>query len=140
MPVRKGYFLISCRIKLGGIKKRVVMSEITEEQFDILKRKKEITLIHDGNEVPLTINDIHCYGEIDFSNNSEDMNELDTFNWLDHLYYKGICVPADYDYETHTCHSPFKKYRYTETFRPSVLCQYAHGFLGKPKYVVIYEK
>lgn len=81
-----------------------------------------------------------CYGEIDFSDNSEDFQVISAMNWLDHLTQQGIAVPSDYNYKEHCCYSPIKCYRYYDTTNPAIVSQYAHACLGKPQRVCIFRE
>ena len=140
MPVRKGSFMIISRTKIGNVKEKVIMAEITEKQFHAIKHGDDIILKNYGRTSKIAPEQVYCFGNIDFSKGSDDLETIDTFNWFDHLMAKGVSVPSDYDYDTHTCLSPLKTYRYYETFKPSIAARYAHAFLGKPKYTIIYKE
>ena len=139
MPIDPTYKIINTRYG-PGIKEVIIMTGITKNEYEKIKRSEDLYITRGNNKFRIMCDDIFCYGDIDFHDGSEDSEQLDTFNWLDDLGSKGINIPSKYDYETHTC-IPFGKFiTYTETFRPSTLCRYFHGCLGKPQYTLIFRE
>ena len=59
---------------------------------------------------------------------------------LDYLEEKGVTIYSNYDYETHSCSSPEKYCLWTETWHPAVLAKMAHGYLGKPKRILLFNQ
>lgn len=136
----KGCLAMTSRIKVN-YKEVISIAEITENQKNQLKHNLHVGLEDNkGNKFFVEPENVYCFGDIDFKDGSDDLKTLDTFNWLDDYTLRGVIIPADYDYETHTCYSPIKYYRNTETTKPSKLCQYFHGLLKKPKYVIIFKQ
>lgn len=139
-PVLKDntYQTIISRIK-GMDKIIIVMTYLTERDYRNIKQGEDILVKRGNREFLIQQDNIYCFGEIDFNNNSEDMEELDTFNFFDHLMAKGPCIPADYDYINHCCYSPINRPKYYETFKVSKYLQYKHGILCKPKYTILFN-
>lgn len=113
---------------------------ITEKEYNSLKHGDDITIKRGEEKFDIVSDNVLCFGEIDFREGSDDCKELDTFDWLDNLSAKGICIPSRYNYNRHECVSPTKKYLWTETFRNSTLCRYLHGCIGKPQFTLIFRE
>lgn len=116
------------------------MTYITEAEELELDKGKQLILKRGNRNFTVDKNNIYCYGNVDFSEGSDDMKQIATFSFLDYLGAVGIHIPSDYHYDTHECHSPLRCYRWTETWRPEVLAKYAHGCLGKPERIVLFVK
>lgn len=138
MPIIKDYQTLICRTESTS-KISVMMTYITEDEEHELDNNRPI-IIKRGN-ITFMVNPqtVYCYGEIDFNTNSEDYKTLATFNWLDHLTDRGIGIPANYNYKTHTCVTPLRQYQYYDTVKPEVVAQYLHGVLGKPERTLIFK-
>lgn len=119
-------------------KESIIMIPITEDDEQKLD-KGSLRVIIDSKEFFIFPNNVICYGEIDFSNDSEDMNTISNMNWLDHLTLRGVTVPSDYNYEDHCCYPPGKYIRYYDTTNPSIVAKYAHACLGKPQRCCIFK-
>ena len=130
---------MTCRSIDKGRFECVTMTHLTEKEEKFLDRNGGITLERDGFKFFVTSKNILAYGEIDFSNGSEDMEYLSTLTFLDHYIERGVCVPARYNYEKHCCYSKCRKPEYYDTTKPEVLLQYVHGVLGKPKSCLIFR-
>ncbi len=140
MPTTDLSYQVICSHSTSRIKKElIVIIPITEKEEKQLD-KGFLQTTRDDQTFNIHSNDIVCYGDIDFSTGSDDYNAIERMKWLDYLGVKGICVPSDYDYETHCCYSPERFARYTETFNPAVLAQYIHGRLGKPQRCCIFKE
>lgn len=139
MPITKDYRILAYNNNVHSSKQLTIMTYISEEEEAQLDKGKTLILKRGDKTLKVEINKTYCYGEIDFTNGSDDMEQIDTFDFLNYLgSFKGVPIHADYNYETHSCCSPVKKIRWTETFHPSVVAQYAHGCLGKPQRVVLF--
>ena len=138
MPSNKAYYIMSSRSSNSKGKESIIMIPITEDDEQKLD-KGSLRVIIDGKEFFVFPNNIICYGEIDFSNDSEDMNTISNMNWLDHLFLRGVTVPSDYNYEEHCCYPPGKYIRYYDTTNPSIVAKYAHACLGKPQRCCIFK-
>lgn len=137
MPICQDYhILLNIRTNLGN--KQVIMTYITEKEEAKID-KNETIVIHRGKHT-FTIDNrcIYCYGEVDFTK-GDDIELLDKLNFLSHLGIQGVPIRSNYDYACHACHSPVNRPLWAETFRPSRLVLYAHGVLGKPKRIVLFN-
>lgn len=117
------------------------MIPISEQEEKSIDNIKDSTLKFKRGDLSFSVKmkDIYCYGEVDFTN-KEDLNQIDSFDFLDHLGISGIYIWSQYDYETHSCKTPNKRLLWTETWRPSVVAQMAHGYLGKPQRILLFNK
>lgn len=123
-------------------KKQVIITFLTEEEELELDNIKDIKVIkiNRGNRCfEITQNDILCYGLIDL-NDENDVNIISRLKFLSHLDVVGKHIFANYDYDNHTCSSPTKKPKWTETFNPLVLFKYGHGCINKPKHVLLFNR
>lgn len=141
MPIRKDYAVIISHTNPSNKRDciSVVMSHITLDEEKTLDSGDNIVIKRGNISFRVSPENLYCYGEIDFNDESEDLETIDGFDWFNHLIFSGYHVPNDYDYETHTCYSPLSCYRTRETWHPADAAQYLHGFLGKPKRTVIFR-
>lgn len=116
------------------------MTYITEEEEQQLDDGKEVTFERGSKSFQVHRDNVYCYGEVDFHEGSDDCKQIATFNFLNHLDWKGVVIPSDYHYDFHECYSPLTRYRWTETWSPDTLARYAHGCLNKPKRIVLFRK
>ena len=117
----------------------VVMTSITEDEEKELDKGNTICVLRGGFKVTINPDDIYCYGIIDFHDDSEDMDIMADFDWLSHLRFGGVYVPANYDYDKHCAYSDINVARRYDTFRPEIVAQYVHGIIGKPERTVIFR-
>lgn len=118
----------------------IYMTDINIADEETLKHGEPIYIERDGIKFSIDPRNVYCYGETDFEDeNSEDLEYIDTFNWFDCLVEKGVMIPSNYDYKTHTAISDLKIPRWTETFSPAKVTQLVHGMLGKPKRIIIFS-
>ena len=120
-------------------RKSIIITSITQDEENELDKNHSITIIRGKKKFNINPNDIECYGIIDFHSGSEDMDTIADFNWLDHLSFCGIWVPANYDYEEHCAYSTIKVPKWYDTTRPEIVAQYCHGIIGKPERCVIFK-
>lgn len=139
MPKCNDYYVVACDKIKKVVRTKVIMTYITIKEEAALDKRENISIIRGDKTFDIDIKNIYCYGKIDFRQNSNDMNQMDTFDFLNYLVGSGLHVVSDYDYRNHCCHSPYTFPRWTETFRPSVITQFAHGCLGKPKLIVLFK-
>lgn len=138
MPIFKDYVVVDVRAE-RGFKHIVYLTHINEDEEKIIDSGDSLIIKRNNKKFNLRLSsNILCYGEVDFSKGSDDLKEIATFTFLDYLGAVGVRIPSDYDYENHCCHSPLKRYRYTETFKPDVLVRYKHGCLNKPKRIALF--
>lgn len=115
------------------------MTYISEKEEIALDKGETINLKRGNRTWTITTRNIYCYGEVDFNTGSEDMKQIDTFDFLNYLGGVGLHIYSDYHYDTHECHSPIKNCRWTETWHPAKIAQYAHGCLKKPQRIVLFK-
>lgn len=115
----------------------IPISEQEEKRIDDIK---DSTLKFQRGDTSFSVKmkNIYCYGEVDFTD-KEDLNQIDSFDFLDHLGSSGIYIWSQYNYKTHSCKAPNRKLLWTETWRPSVVAQIAHGYLGKPQRILLFN-
>ena len=138
MPVRTDYYTLNCRTE-NKQETSVIMMPITAEQEVQLDKGRNINIKIESRYISLGASDIYCYGEIDLSKGSNDYDIFKTFDFIDYIHGKGIYIYSNYNYENHTCTSDLQEPRWKETFKPEELSQWAHGFLGKPKRIVLFR-
>ena len=138
MPSDRAYYVMSSHFSNNKGKESIIMIPITEDEEHKLD-KGSLNVVRDNQKFLISSDNIICYGDIDFSNSSEDMDVISGMNWLNHLSLQGIVVPSDYDYENHCCYPPGKYIRYYDTTNPAIVAQYAHGCLGKPERCCIFK-
>lgn len=140
MPISKDYHIVNINRNNRSSKELIVMTHISKQEEDLLDEGKDIKVNRGNRTFDVTARNLYCYGEVDFSDGSDDLMKINTFNFLNHLNnFTGVSICSDYDYEHHECHSPIKEYRWTHTWQPARLCQYAHGCLNKPKRIVLFR-
>ena len=142
LPIMEEMSVICSHIK-GHERLTILMDAISDAELSKIRRGESIYRKFGINKdviVEIKEDDIYCFGNIDFTNGSEDMQNLDTFNWLDYLGIQGICIPANYNYENNTCTTRNNRViEFTETFKPSRIAQFIHGRMNKPEKVVIFK-
>lgn len=136
MPITPNFHILT---KTEGVKTRnvIIMSNLTEDEEKTLESIGEVILERGDEHFLVESKNVHCYGEIDFTN-QEDVNVIKALKILNHLSSTGIPFVANYDYERHSCFTDNGKIKYGETWNPFDLVQYAHGCLEKPKRVIIF--
>lgn len=117
----------------------IIMISITEDE-EVALDKGLLKTVKNGIEFDILSNRVICYGEIDFHNGSDDYYVIEGMSWLNHLIERGICVPANYNYDEHCCYSPINKAKWYDTTNPAIVAQYTHGKLGKPKRCCIFRE
>lgn len=115
----------------------IVMVEISKEDEDRLDKREIFGIEKEDRVFPLGPTNVRYYGEIDFHQGSDDYKVLEESKLFFPKSFQGVGVPANYDYEKHCCYSDDKKAKWFDTVNAALICQYAHGILGKPKRVAI---
>lgn len=118
----------------------VIMTWISKEEEEYIDtlNNKVLKLKRGDKTFDITSNQIYCYGELDFTK-EEDNKAIENFKFTNHLEGVGKKIPSNYDYESHTCIAPTRRYKWTETWSPLVLVKFAHGSLGKPERIVLFN-
>ena len=112
----------------------VIITAISEEEEKLLDDNKTITIERDNAKFAISKKNIYGYGHIDFSNSSDDREDVDNFNFLDNLDFGGYPIDSfDYDRGIFTG-------GWYSTWHPFVVCQLMHAYLGKPERVCIFRK
>lgn len=138
MPTTQN-FRILCSNRGLNSDYQIVLSYLTKEEeirIDNLGNGR-IILPRGDKKFEVKLNKIFCYGEVNFYSD-EDLDTIDDFHFLDYLGAKGIPIPSDYDYETHSCMPPNNILRWRETWSPSELVRYSHACLGKPDRIILF--
>lgn len=133
-------YLILDRHKLPKGTREVVMTFISEEEEKLIDNLKENHIvIRRGKRIfKVYPNNIYCYGEVDFKND-DDIKQINSFNFITRDF-QGYIIPSNYDYDKHIAYSDNRKsYKYTETWNSGIVAKYAHGCLGKPKRIIIFN-
>lgn len=129
------YYIISCHSDRRVTS--IIMTSITKAEEELLDIQRYIDIVRGNMKFNITLDSTHYYGNIDFSNNSEDMRIIAGANWFKTLP-QGKVIPANYDYKTHSAETDINCYRWYETFKPELIAQYAHAVIGKPKRTIIF--
>lgn len=115
----------------------IPINEAEEEEIDNIDSK--VLKFQRGNKTfSVRRNNIYCYGEVDF-NDEKTLNEIKDFNFLSYLAEVGVSIYSRYDYATHSCSSPKHCCLWTETWNPAILAKMAHGYLGKPERILLFN-
>ena len=140
MPLTDMTYQVICSRSINKLESELIIMIPISEKEELAIDNGFLQTTRDGFTFSIDKSTVICYGEIDFSTNSDDFDVIQDMNWLDHLDSIGIPVPADYDYKEHCCYSPNKFYRYYDTTNPAVITQYIHGRLGKPERCCIFKE
>lgn len=101
--------------------------------------KSTIKFTRGNRTFSVTMRDIYCYGEVDFKDENT-INQIDNFKFLDYLNESGVPIYSRYNYDTHSCNTPKNRCLWTETWSPAELAKMAHGYLGKPKRILLFNQ
>ncbi len=138
LPIYQNYHILAKHITQQE-KKFIVMAPITEEEEEIIDDLtfNSISLVRGNKTFNISRKNVYCYGEVDF-NDEDTLKKIDRFGFLDFLREKGVPVVSNYEYETHSCYSNKPFYLHSETWSPAELSKIIHGFLGKPKRIILF--
>lgn len=123
----------------GPRRYEVIMLPITEEEELKLDKRESFGKETKDRIFPLGPANVKYYGEINFNSGSGDYRTLEDSRLFFPMEFQGASVPANYDYDKHCCYSDNRKPKWFDTVNAALICQYAHGILGKPKRVAIIE-
>lgn len=140
LPTYQNYRILCSNVS-GSIVRITIMIPISEQEEKSIDNIRDSTLKFKRGDASFSVRmkDIYCYGEVDFTS-KEDLNQIDSFNFLEHLGASGIHILSQYDYKTHSCKARNKKLLWTETWHPAIVAQMAHGYLGKPQRILLFNK
>lgn len=118
-----------------------IMIPIDEEEEKLIDNiDKSVLTFNRGNRTfSVSMRDIYCYGEVDFED-KDTLNQISEFKFLNYLGEVGVPIYSRYDYKTHSCSSPKQHCLWTETWNPAELAKIAHGYLGKPKRILLFNQ
>ena len=140
MPIYPDYRILNKNISSIGTKLTIMIPINEEEEKLIDDIDKQILKFHRGNRsFSVSIRDIYCYGEVDF-NDKDTINQIEDFKFLNYLGEIGVHIYSRYDYNTHSCSSPKRHLLWTETWHPVDLVKMAHGYLGKPQRILLFNQ
>lgn len=117
----------------------VLLTYLTEEEEQELEEKQVITITRKNKEYTIYNRSIYCFGDVDFSNNSDDYCDIAELNILSNLTFSGIRIPANYDYGNNSVTSNTNYVKWYDTVYIEDIIQYCHGLLGKPKKVLLFK-
>ena len=136
---KKHYHTMGCLIKTGGRVSPIIMAPIDEIEEHALDERTSFTITRGDTTFVIGPTNVKYYGTIDFHSGSEDYAILEESTLFHTMGFQGAAMPANYDYEKHCCYSDRMRALWFDTVNAAMLGQYAHGILGKPKRVVIFE-
>lgn len=117
----------------------VIVTYLTDKEEEDYERKYIIEIQRGNTKFTISDNNIYCYGDIDLSKDSEDVEALKDLPILNNLKGIGVRIPANYNYETHTCTSDNKFAKYYESWNIVDIIKYAKGVLNKPGKLIIFN-
>lgn len=139
MPIFNDYMVISTPIT-SNTKDYTIFTYITKEEEDSLSKGQPITITR--GDKTLTVNKGSCmfWGSMDFTKDSDDCQTIDKYDLVG-AKIKDIIIPANYDYNSHTCKTPqlIGKYLFTTANTSSQVLRYKHGCLNKPERVILFK-
>lgn len=139
MPIWKDYHILTSFKPDKKVVVTTIMTYLTEDEEQKLDNNETINITRGDDEFSIKPNDVYCYGNVDFSTNSQDYKIIENFKFLDYLTSKGLPIPSRYDYENHVCESDINRCLWSETWNPAEIAQFAHGSLGKPNKVLLFS-
>lgn len=139
LPTKEDYYLICRFVNNKGQLVNVIVTYLTDEEEELYEKKYIIELKRGKHVFTISDNNIYCYGDIDLSKDSEDSEALQDLPILNSLKGIGVKLPANYDYETHSCTSDTKYVKYYESWNILDIIKYAKGCLNKPNKLVIFN-
>lgn len=143
-PICRDYQSLICRTnKLSH--NRIYMTHINGVEEDKIMFGEEQILKRGDKSFKISKNNVYFYGSINFNTDSPDYKEIENMDMFDSTDTRGIEVPVDYIYKTHsvilniTEDNPKPRVKTIDTFNFARICQYKHGCLGKPTKVVVFR-
>lgn len=139
MPIWKYYYIMNYDILNSGKVVYIIISYLSETEEKELDNIGRVVLKRGNEQFKISIRDVYCYGEIDFSTNSQDFKQLDDFDLCSIKLMHGQDIWSDYSYAQHKCFSPTNRVRWTETWSSAIYAQQCHGMIGKPERTIIFK-
>ena len=140
LPIYPDYRILNSNCSRGRTHTTIMIPIDEDEEKLIDNIGKKVLCFHRGNRsFSVKIGDIYCYGEVDF-NDKETLDKIAEFSFLDYLDEVGVRIYSRYDYESHSCTSPTNRCMWAETWNPVYLAKMAHGYLGKPQRILLFNQ
>lgn len=143
-PICRDYQSLICRTNKLSYN-RIYMTYINGVEEDKIMFGEEQILKRGDKSFKISKNNVYFYGSINFNTDSPDYKEIENMDMFDSTDTRGIEVPVDYIYKTHsvilniTEDNPKPRVKTIDTFNFARICQYKHGCLGKPTKVVVFR-
>lgn len=144
LPICRDYQRLICRTNKLSYN-RIYMTYINGVEEDKIMFGEEQILKRGDKSFKISKNNVYFYGSINFNTDSPDYKEIENMDMFDSTDTRGIEVPVDYIYKTHsvilniTEDNPKPRVKTIDTFNFARICQYKHGCLGKPTKVVVFR-
>lgn len=140
LPIYPDFCILNKNVSSLGTRLTVMIPIDEEEEKLIDNIDKSVLKFHRGHKTfSVSMKDIYCYGEVDFED-EDTLNQISEFKFLSYLGEVGVHICSNYDYKTHSCSSPKRYCLWTETWDPIKLAKIAHGYLGKPKRILLFNQ
>ena len=127
--------------KVDNAKTYLVLIPITAEDFDNVRNNKRI--IVEANDETFVLSQDNCSIasiEVDENGNGKDMGDFAGLSWFASIpSEKGLYVPCNYDYKTHTAVKVNGVIQQVETWDAKRIMRFAHASLNKPKYIAMFN-
>ena len=133
------FILIARAIDQNNGNVNVVFTSISEEEEHKLERGETISIVRNGRTFTVHDDVCYCYGELDLSPNSKDIQTFEELDWFRNMNVKQF-VQSEYDYIHHSIVSDLKGGRWFDTSNIKSYLPYLHGCIGKPKRIVIFRE
>ena len=132
-------FVFIARSKdLGNGNTSTIMTDINDDDLHNLENGETITITRGENVFIFDVNKCFCYGEFDFSPNSEDIKNIINHNIFDKVNIRHF-IPSKYDFNTHTVQSNIRRGEWFDTDNIETYLPFLWGCLNKPKQLVIFK-
>lgn len=118
---------------------RVVMTEISYEEEQLLDSGKSLLLTRGG--LSFSIDPYFCfaYGALNINPNSDELSQMDKADWFERYSIRQF-VPSEYDFENHCIHSDRRLGRWYDTRSIKTYLPYLYNCINHPERVVIFKE
>ena len=140
LPIFPHYHILNSNKSSARIKSTIMIPIDKDEELLIDNINEQTLYFNRGNRTfSVKMENIYCYGEVDFTD-KDTLDKINDFKFLSYLEEVGVHIYSNYNYETHSCSSPKIHCLWTETWNPAVLAKMAHGYLGKPQRILLFNQ
>lgn len=136
--IRLPFVFISRSKDLGNNGVSIIMTDIDEENLHKLEQEETISLVRGEQTFTFNVNQCFCYGDFDFSPNSEDIKNLIKHNIFDKVIMRHF-MPSKYIFDTHSVQSNIKRGKWFDTDNLNTFLPFLWGCIGKSKNLVIFK-